>query len=191
MVIQCQAVSNIIKGDDIIKKKIEGFDYYISENGDIFNLKGHKICQWIDNVGYKQVKLFKDAKKYYKRVHRLVYQYFVGDIPDGMQINHKDGNKKNNHFSNLELATNSENTKHGYDNGLYHSKHRQIQVEVYTKDWVYIKTCESIRQTAAEFNVNRKTLSAILFDGKANNYNYNFKAILDAEGQTTIESIAA
>lgn len=51
--------------------------------------------------------------RYFKlNLHRIVYQKFVGDLDPLLQINHKDGNKKNNHFSNLEQVTQSENMFH-------------------------------------------------------------------------------
>lgn len=44
-------------------------------------------------------------------------------------MNHIDGNKRNNHISNLEWCTNSENIKHAYKNGLiipkYGDQHSQ------------------------------------------------------------------
>lgn len=46
--------------------------------------------------------------------HRLVYEAFVGPIPEGMQINHKNGVKDDNRVENLEIATPSENTRHAY-----------------------------------------------------------------------------
>lgn len=52
-------------------------------------------------------------------IHRLVYRYFKGEIPNGMVINHLDGNKRNNHIDNLELTTQSENIKHAYKNNLF------------------------------------------------------------------------
>ena len=71
------------------------------------------------------------------------------------------------------------NTQHGYDNNLYHSKHRNIKIEVYDKiTHQLINTYKSIRETANELNINRKTLSRILFDNKENNYDYDFKAII-------------
>lgn len=152
-------------------------NYTINDNGDIFNKKGKRICQWIDNVGYYQVKLFKDNKWYYKRVHRLVAQHFVDNPNDFPQVNHIDGNKRNNKAINLEYISNKENTQHGYDNGLYHSKRRSIKIEVYSKNNEYISTYKSIRETANRLGINRKTLSRILFDNKTNNYNYNFKVI--------------
>ena len=44
--------------------------------------------------------------------HRLVFILKYGDIPDGLQINHKDGNKHNNKLSNLELMTPSQQMIH-------------------------------------------------------------------------------
>lgn len=46
--------------------------------------------------------------------HRLVWSFFFGLIPGGMEINHRDGNPTNNHPDNLELVTPSENVLHAY-----------------------------------------------------------------------------
>jgi hypothetical protein len=42
-------------------------------------------------------------------VHKLVASKFLGDCPDGKEISHKDGNKWNNHWTNLEYLTHTEN----------------------------------------------------------------------------------
>lgn len=47
-------------------------------------------------------------------LHRLVWIYIFGGIPEGVSIDHKDGVKHNNAVSNLRLATESEN---GYNRG--------------------------------------------------------------------------
>ena len=49
--------------------------------------------------------------------HRVVWETLRGPIPEGMQINHKDLNKQNNHPDNLEVVTGSENMNHSYANG--------------------------------------------------------------------------
>ena len=59
-----------------------------------------------------------DSDSTARSVHRIVYESFVGRIPDGMQINHIDGNKQNNHISNLEVCTPQENVAHAYMLGL-------------------------------------------------------------------------
>jgi hypothetical protein len=51
-------------------------------------------------------------------VHRLVVMAFIGPIPDGLQVNHKDGNKTNNSISNLEIVTQAENMRHAVLHGL-------------------------------------------------------------------------
>jgi len=55
------------------------------------------------------------------RLHRLVYSYFYGDIPDGYEIHHKDNNKLNNHPSNLVLVTHLQNMRMATNDGLYKS----------------------------------------------------------------------
>ena len=55
--------------------------------------------------GYLQVGL--DGKKFY--MHRLVAMAFLPDYRDDLQVDHADGDKHNNHFSNLRMATSSRN----------------------------------------------------------------------------------
>lgn len=52
----------------------------------------------------------------YQLVHRLVARVFLGSPPSQCQrfVNHKDRNKSNNHISNLEYVTQSENILHSY-----------------------------------------------------------------------------
>lgn len=51
-------------------------------------------------------------------VHQAVYEAWCELVPKGLQINHKDGDKANNHISNLEAVTPRENTRHAYATGL-------------------------------------------------------------------------
>ena len=68
----------------------------------------HQITFHIEHTGTQKACL----------VHRLVWECFVGEIPQGMQINHKDGNKSNNCLSNLELVTPKQNMSHAVETGL-------------------------------------------------------------------------
>lgn len=92
--------------------------YTIREDGEVRNRHGRKIAQQISNMGYLRVELWKDGKGKKYSVHRLVAMAFIPNPKDLPQVNHLDGNKANNHYSNLEWATQSENQKHAYSNGL-------------------------------------------------------------------------
>lgn len=66
------------------------------------------------NRGYaKFVLCYLNERRTYA-AHRLIWEAFNGPIPNGMQINHKDGDKLNNRLSNLEVCTPSENTLHAF-----------------------------------------------------------------------------
>jgi len=81
--------------------------------------KKNKILKNSDNgTGYLAVQLRKDGKKYVKYIHRLVAEAFIGDIK-GMDVNHKDFNRKNNNVNNLEICTRLENIRYSIKGGKY------------------------------------------------------------------------
>lgn len=60
--------------------------------------------------GYLRIELkIKPNKPKTLFIHRLVYQAFIGELLDGMVIEHLDGNPLNNHFTNLKQSTQKEN----------------------------------------------------------------------------------
>ncbi len=94
--------------------------YWVSEYGDVVNARtGYHLQAKAYASGYVRVG---SAVTKACGVHCAVYEAFVGEIPKGMQVNHLDGVKTNNHISNLELCTPSENTQHAYDTGLAHGR---------------------------------------------------------------------
>lgn len=52
------------------------------------------------------------------RVHRLVCESFLAQPKGYVYVNHKDGDKLNNHINNLEWCTSSQNQAHAYRTGL-------------------------------------------------------------------------
>ena len=102
---------------------IKGYEglYEVSDMGRVKSLKfgKEKILKPENHTfGYYRVILCKDGinKKY--RVHRLVCLNFLDNPENKPQVNHKNGDKKDNRLENLEWCNNSENQKHAYDNGL-------------------------------------------------------------------------
>jgi len=65
--------------------------------------------------GYDAFKLYGKSKF----VHHIISEYYLGERPNDLCVNHKDGNKLNNEISNLEYVTWAENMKHSYKTGLH------------------------------------------------------------------------
>lgn len=64
--------------------------------------------------GYLLVRVNHAGKGYLLAAHRLVWTALRNPIPEGMDINHKDGIRTNNHPDNLEVVTRGENHRHAY-----------------------------------------------------------------------------
>lgn len=68
--------------------------------------------------GYCRVSLKRDRKQKMFLVHRLVALHFLENPENKQQVNHLDGNKSNNIYTNLEWATKLENQRHAIATGL-------------------------------------------------------------------------
>lgn len=110
-------------------KKIEGYENYsISEDGRVYNTKfGRNIKHNLNSIGYSRVSLSNKGKQKQLLVHRLVAQAFIPNPNNLPEVNHKDGNKRNNNVDNLEWTTRSENEEHAYRTGLQLQKNTPEQ----------------------------------------------------------------
>lgn len=81
--------------------------------------KGRLLKQTIHkDTKYKQVSLWDKNQGTWKYVHRLVCEAFHENPLNKDEVNHKDGDRQNNHFSNLEWVTRSENAIHAVETEL-------------------------------------------------------------------------
>ena len=80
---------------------------------------GCEIATHVDRSGYRQVYLKKGKTI---QAHRFIWEAVHGPIPDGLFINHINGNKRDNRLANLELVTHAENIRHAYRTGLASNK---------------------------------------------------------------------
>lgn len=95
--------------------------YTINDNGEIFSdISGKMKTRNKGNTEYQIINFMtQEGKKKTYRVHRLVMMAFkpIKDM-DKLEVNHIDGDKKNNALSNLEWCSSSENQKHAFQTGL-------------------------------------------------------------------------
>lgn len=85
-----------------------------------FKMSGRSLCIWGSSNGYLNVSLQAGRVRKNHQIHRLVARAFIGE--SDKDINHKDGNKHNNVFTNLEYVTAKENSAHAVSTGLMKRK---------------------------------------------------------------------
>lgn len=80
---------------------------------------GRRLRGYLNHDGYLRVCLSDSMGRNVNRfVHILVVEAFVGPVPDGMEVNHKDGDKSNARTGNLEIVTPKGNGEHASMTGL-------------------------------------------------------------------------
>lgn len=95
---------------------VKGFNgmYAVSNKG---RLASRKRKQWhiLSNKNskgdYFPIVLEYKGEKKHTRLHRLVYETFIGEIPNNMIIHHINGNKQDNNIDNLVLLTSKEHSQ--------------------------------------------------------------------------------
>lgn len=110
-----------------MEKIIEGFPEYAAHaDGYVVSLKHGMRRRLIGGstlAGYRSVSLRHAGKQAQKLTHRLVAEAFLPNPEQLPQVNHIDGDKKNNAVTNLEWVTPSQNMKHAYAIGHWGNQH--------------------------------------------------------------------
>ena len=144
-------------------KEYEGL-YEVNELGEVYSceritsdgkhLQRKQLTGGHFSNGYRFVCLRKDGVNKNHSVHRLVAEAFIPNPLNLSDVNHKDGNKQNNHVSNLEWCTRSENLKHAVDIGLVESQCK-IRRTVIIKNDDYIVKFDSMKDCAEFFGFKK------------------------------------
>jgi predicted DNA-binding protein YlxM (UPF0122 family) len=149
-------------------KNVDGYEgkYEISDHGKVRSnwfgkskiLKTHKMSS-----GYDQLNLYKNKKHKKWSIHRLVAKHFIDNPDNKLEVNHKDGNKDNNHYLNLEWMTHSENFAHAYGN-IFDNKGENHGMSKFTNKEVSIikkrlNNGASYKELAEEHDCSRATIN--------------------------------
>ena len=170
----------IEKGEEMREEGIEvwlpvkDFDNYeVSSKGRVRNSKTGRILKTqINDRGYEHLSLRKDKKQVEQRVHRLVAETFYYGDHDDLDVNHIDGNKRNNFIGNLEFCTRQENIRHAFDNGLKKPS-RMKSIKVIETGEIF----DSIRECGRALGCNQSDICKCL-NGKATHcQGYHFELL--------------
>ena len=140
-------------------------DYEITMNGEIVNKKTGRILKTQPNgKGYLRFSLLIDGKRKFFFVHRAVAEKYVPNPDNKPQVNHIDGNKANNHASNLEWVTNMENRQHAIKHGYHTCGEKCSWAKLKQADVDYIRSHkeERVCDLAAKYGVKRKAISDVI-----------------------------
>lgn len=151
--------------------------YQISNHGRIKSLNyyeeqgRHAILKLREARKGSYLKVDLDKYKWRPSVHRLVALHFIVNPENKSFVNHQDGNKQNNHYSNLEWVTRSENVIHAYkvlkishskpNKGRFGGNHccaksiKQINIS----SLEIIKNWPSIADASRSLNIHAATIS--------------------------------
>ena len=157
--------NNIIDGFTKVKS-LE--NYCVNEDGLILNTRTRGMVRpSINKKGYLQVCL---TNKNTYSIHRLVALTFIENKENKTEVNHIDGNKLNNHISNLEWNTTQENLEHKRINNLGKTLKAKLsatginnsQAKLDEEDVIFIRTnCETkidIKKFSKELDVSIATI---------------------------------
>ena len=145
-------------------------NYYITEESElysVFNEVVRKLKPIVDTSTYYRVKLIMPVvgQKSFL-LHRLVAMTYLDNPNNLEEVNHKDGNKLNNHVSNLEWVSRSDNLKHAYRMNLRSSSGENNPralleeldvINIYNR----LLAGESNKSLADEYNIGTTTVLSI------------------------------
>lgn len=166
-------IENIPSQEGEVWESLNDFPWlFISNHGRVYSseyydksIRFRKTCV-SPNTGYCMLTINHKSRSYARSVHRLVAVHHVPNPLNKPFVNHKDGNKLNNHSVNLEWVTRRENVDHAMELGLLRSGEDNTVSKLKNDDVLKIRTLSkdgySGQAIAEMYGVNRSTVNRIL-----------------------------
>lgn len=105
----------LISSEEDHVKSVMYEGYTVFENGVILGRRGKPMVGVDNGRGYLIVSLYLNKKTTTLAVHKLVAMCFVENPENLPEVDHIDGDKLNNHYSNLRWVTRGFNIEHAYN----------------------------------------------------------------------------
>lgn len=137
--------------------------YLINRCGCVYSTLKRRVLLLAPGVkpgGYEFVGLHDSIKPKYEMVHRLVAETFIPNTEGLPEVNHKDGDKRNNHVENLEWCTRATNVRHAMEMGLLSIGTEHPAAKLTAAQVREIRSAEdgSYRQIGARYGVSAQTV---------------------------------
>ena len=158
-----------------MRLEIKGYKnkYAVDVSGVVYSLNYNNtgsvvpLKQRVNKKGRLYVNLCLNGKYKTFMVHRLVAETFLSEsYQDGLEVNHKDGNKLNNSVDNLEWCSRAYNTEHAVSNNLYPTEFKNKSCKISNKDIISIRTelmhIYTTAELSAMFNCSRHHMNNII-----------------------------
>ena len=179
----------------LIFKDIKQDLYFIEENGDIYSKSKQRYLKpQKDKNGYLQINLQRPeggrGNRICKRIATLVAYTYIGPPPEDMldpTINHIDGNKTNNHYTNLEWIERGINSSIRENKGIGIDNHeaRLTQNDVYEICKLLTTTNLTCEEIANKYGVKKSTIINILhkknWKNIANQFDFSSRKLIRNE----------
>lgn len=133
-----------------------------AKNGKTAMRKGRELALIRKTNGYFVVTLTDGISRPQVAIHRLVARAFISECPMGLHVLHDDGDKTNNHFSNLRYGTPAENAQDTAKHGRQRRGADHPRAKITDDDVRMIRASRnSCRYLAQIFDVTAAHISAI------------------------------
>ena len=150
---------------------IEGeTDFYVSNFGRV-RKNNRLINQSINQDGYYSCWIGSGDSRKRKLVHRLVAQAFIPNPENKEAVDHIDGNKLNNRFSddpdinNLRWVTNQENTQAAYEKGLI-QRTEVVAIDPYDYVFLYRTQAEAAKGAGTDAKTVNQVIKGLIKSAK-------------------------
>lgn len=160
-------------------KKLKGFKrYLVFENGEVVDNVDNKVIKKNLDLTYFKVTLLNDnGRNISFFLHKIIASLYCENPENKKQVNHIDGNKLNNNFTNLEWCTQSENMRHSLRIGLKKSK----GVRQYDKNHSLIREFNTLNEAADAVGIDKAAISRCCLRNQKTCLNYVWRYKNDDE----------